>query len=525
GTGGQGAVGGQAGTGGQMGTGGTGTVSSFSCDAECGASSGAMVQVSAGADLQAAIDAAAPGDTLILTAGADYVGNFVLPVKAGSSCITIRTSTPDAQLPAATRVTPADAPKLARVISPGAGLPAIRTDTGAHHYRLIGLEVLPQSSSSAVYEVIAFGGAETALADVPHHLVVDRCYVHAWPGANFKRGIALNSGNSCVIASHVSDFHSDFQDSQAIGGFNGPGPFKIYNNRLEGGAENILFGGATPTIVGVIPSDIEVRGNHLYKPLSWKAGDPSNTGYTPWVKNLFELKNARNVVVDKNLMENNWDGADQHGIAIVLTPRSEGGTAPWTTVENVTITNNVIVHVGGGVQILGTDTPPSQQANHITVENNLFLDIRADYAFDPAVVRVIQFTGVDTLTFNHNTFIYADPTYPMFRTYGDPTTAFVYTNNLVFYGEGIWSDCGTNQTALTCKLPGSQMAGNVIIGGPSSEFPTGNFFPATAAAAGLNTSTPGSTRYSDYALSASSPYLTQGTDGNPPGIDAANLGP
>ena len=54
----------------------------------------------AGGNLQAAINAANPGDTITLAAGAVYAGSFVLPAKSGSSYITIRSSTPDAQLPA-----------------------------------------------------------------------------------------------------------------------------------------------------------------------------------------------------------------------------------------------------------------------------------------------------------------------------------------------------------------------------------------------------------------------------------------
>ncbi len=41
-------------------------------------------RVPAGANLQDAIDRARPGDTLVLEAGATYVGNFTLPDKTGS---------------------------------------------------------------------------------------------------------------------------------------------------------------------------------------------------------------------------------------------------------------------------------------------------------------------------------------------------------------------------------------------------------------------------------------------------------
>src|SRR5690606_23447694 len=97
------------------------------------------------------------------------------------------------------------------------------------------------------------------------------------------------------------DFMEVGNDSQAIAGWNGPGPFKIVNNYLEGAGENIMFGGATPRIEGLVPADIVIRGNHFHKPLRWRIGDPSYEGI-PWsVKNLFELKNARRVVIDGNI--------------------------------------------------------------------------------------------------------------------------------------------------------------------------------------------------------------------------------
>ena len=56
--------------------------------------------VAAGGDLQAALDAAQPGDVITLAAGATFVGNFVLRNKgASTTSITIRSATPDSQLP------------------------------------------------------------------------------------------------------------------------------------------------------------------------------------------------------------------------------------------------------------------------------------------------------------------------------------------------------------------------------------------------------------------------------------------
>jgi hypothetical protein len=496
----------------------------LNCDPiNCGTAGGSTVPVNSGGDLQAALDSASPGDTLVLEAGATFTGNFVLPNKTGTGCIVVRTSTQDSNLPEGVRVTPADASKLARVVTPGNGLPALRTETRAHNYHLIGLEIMPESPTSEVYDLISLGGGssvQTTLDEVPRDIIIDRCFIHAWPDANFKRGIGLNSAHTCIISSHISDFHSDFQDSQAIGGYNGPGPFRIINNRLEGGAENIMFGGGVPSINGLVPEDIIIRGNHFFKPLVWKADDPGNTGYTPWVKNLFEIKNGRNVTLEGNLLENNWVGADQHGFAVVLTPRSEGGAVPWAVVERVRIRSNIFRHVGGGVAILGQDTGgSSQQTNQIYIENNLFEDIRQDYALD--IVRVIQFTGTAGVTANHNTFVYAPGSWPMLRGYGDQTTNFVYTNNIIEYREGFWADCGTDNQAIACITPGAVFEGNVIIGGPQANFPAGNFFPAALGDVGFVDYANGASDYHNYGLAASSAYAGAGTDGTDPGFDPA----
>src|SRR5207245_2741765 len=102
---------------------------------------GTLRTVNAGGDFQAALNAAQPGDVITLEAGATFTGNYTLPNKSGSGWIIIRTSAPDASLPPpGTRITPAYASALPKVVSPNSAA-AIATLAGAHHYRLIGLEV------------------------------------------------------------------------------------------------------------------------------------------------------------------------------------------------------------------------------------------------------------------------------------------------------------------------------------------------------------------------------------------------
>ena len=55
---------------------------------------GATLTVKSGSSLQAALDAAKPGDTILLQAGATFTGNFVLPKKAGKATPTSRSGVP-----------------------------------------------------------------------------------------------------------------------------------------------------------------------------------------------------------------------------------------------------------------------------------------------------------------------------------------------------------------------------------------------------------------------------------------------
>src|SRR5215468_6013448 len=89
----------------------------------------ATISVPSGGDLQQAINAAQPGDTIALAPGAVYSGAFTLVAKSGDTPITIRTAG-DAGLPGdGARISPAHAPALA-VIRQASSSPAIQTSPG-----------------------------------------------------------------------------------------------------------------------------------------------------------------------------------------------------------------------------------------------------------------------------------------------------------------------------------------------------------------------------------------------------------
>ena len=97
---------------------------------------GRVVHVKAGQSLQAAIDAAQPGDRITLEPGAVYQGPFHLPRKADDQWIAIASASEQLP-PRGQRVTPADARLMPKLTATGDFV--IEALPGAHHYRLVGL--------------------------------------------------------------------------------------------------------------------------------------------------------------------------------------------------------------------------------------------------------------------------------------------------------------------------------------------------------------------------------------------------
>ena len=232
----------------------------------------ATISVAAGGDLQAAINTAQPGDVIALAAGATFTGNFVLPNKGSSTQpITIRSAALDSSLPPlGVRMTPAYAALLPKLKS-GNTAAALRTASAAHHWTLMFLEF--QANYRGYNSIIDLGAGDstqTLLTQVPHHLILDRIYVHGDPIMGQKRCVGLNSSDTTVINSYVSDCKAIGQDAGALGGWNGPGNYLIENNYLEASTENVIFGGADPTIPNLVTTNVVFRGNYVSKPIAWR---------------------------------------------------------------------------------------------------------------------------------------------------------------------------------------------------------------------------------------------------------------
>jgi len=464
--------------------------------------------VPAGGDLQAALTNAQPGDVILLEAGATFSGNFTLPAKEGTSFITLRTASQTDAVPDGTRLSPERASQLAKLRSPN-NQPALQTAPGAHHWRILLLEF--QANAGGVGEILALGSgsnAQTSLASVPHDLVVDRCYIHGDPAVGQKRCVALNSAATTISNSYIADCKAKGQDAQAIGGWNGPGPFTIANNYLEGSGENVMFGGADPSIPNLVPTGITVTGNTMSKPAAWRT-----QGWT--VKNIFELKNARRVTISGNVFEYNWEGG-QAGFSILFTPRNQDGSCPWCELSDITFENNVVQHVAAGISIMGFDDEhPSKQSRSITIRNNLFAHIdNQRWGGNGYFLQLL--TGTRDITVDHNTIIH-DHGSGIVVMEGPQILGFHFTNNIVQHND--YGFFGSNHSpgadSISAYLPASDITHNVLAGCDPARYPSGNTCPSLAQFKAQFVSY----EEGDYRLKTTSSWRKAATDGGTLGAD------
>ena len=458
--------------------------------------SGNTITVKRGGNFQTALDRAKAGDTIRLEAGETFEGNFVLPNKTGNEFITIRSSADDTQLPPEnTRISPKEYAAALPKISSTTTEPVINTVDGSHHYRFVNIEF--GGTKDGVGNIIKIGSStEQRIEDLPHHIEFDRVYVHSTSSQGQRRGIAANGKYIRIINSYFSGITRKGEESQAIGIWSTDGPIEIANNYLEAAAENILFGGAG-SYLKLVPTDCIVRDNHLNKPLNWR-----EEGWT--VKNLFEIKNARRVKIENNLMTNNWGDA-QDGTAILFSTHADNGKA--TIIEDIMFIGNIVRGSGNGISVAG---PEGSGGHNLVIRNNSFEDISGQ-KWD-GTGFFMKSADWDGLTIENNTIINAGT---IINAYG-PVKNFTFRNNIVFENEYGFKGDSTASGQLTIDkfFPNGTVSHNIIVGGSDLLYREKNFFISSVRQIGFI-----NTELFDYRLRSNSLYTNKGTDGKQIGAD------
>ena len=409
----------------------------------------------------------------------------------------------------------------------------MRTQNPTCGWRIVGVEIAASASAGVAGTSLNYGifwlgdggwtgGGEnqTSLATVPQQILLDRIYLHGASTTNSTRCLYLNSGNTVIRDSWLSDCHASGFDSQAILGCNGPGPYLIENNDLEGATENVMFGGCDPASSDLIPSDITFRRNYVHKLESWKG---------VWsVKNLFELKNARRVLLEANVFEHSWI-ASQVGMAIVIKSSTETCSAcTWEGTKDVTMRYNIFRYSHRGLNLQAIDgSSAGTTASHterVTVYHNLFTDIGASNGIAPSDGWLMLLThDLKDIAVQHNTFIGNTPGYGLaaYFTYSGGAAQRIELTDNVYAGQSYYAlaSDGGNHTAALVAFAGTswRFAGNAVSQiDPQfwGTYPAGNSYTDKISGLGLA---------ADGSLSSASPFRNRATDGTDPGANVPEV--
>ncbi|MGD0414424.1 MAG: hypothetical protein ABSA80_03625 [Terriglobales bacterium] len=535
-------------------------------------SPGKQIRVNANSDLAEALEGVPCGGTLLLEAGASFtVREFPRKNCDDLHYITVRTDTPDSKLPPeGTRISPAwggvaslpDRPPYAQPAGGAAKLMATIVDKSeggilfGDHYRFIGIEWAPLEGRPLGRLLWAKDG---------DHLIFDRNWVHGIDGVGLGHGLTIkNSPYVAVIHSYFNSFTciaggGICTDAAAIGGGNDDLPthtLKIVDNFLESSGQNVFFGGGPAS---VHTEDIEIRRNHLFKPMFWNRSSPDHREPTPIVKNLFELKHARRLLFEANYLENSWPGFSQVGAAILLTPAANKqpgpGPCPDCAVTDVTIRYVWVRKVNQVFQManpMGYLKP--QPGNSYSIHDVVAEGLGYPECGKGCPVAMNQMAGavggspkesvMHDVAIDHITYVSMAVPVELLILKGppakDPDTPQMYnitwTNTIGDVGTyGLWPSGGSpeqncanfkgatpSSRIANCWKSGSAFQGNVLAGGTSihgqrPDWPEGNFMAGGLDSIGfvkLNGGLDG-----DYHLATSSKFKGKATDGRDPGAD------
>lgn len=323
---------------------------------------------------QQALNTAAAQDsaTVLIDPGLTITGSFLLPARSDKPGWVYIASAAvyDGTFPKApgVRVTPTDAPYMPVLQTPSGGSASVfNTVVGANHsarYRLVGLAITTSVTSGSVTHLVEFNYSPTVTAHCTEDGGVDRCYIYGRPKVNgVKVGVELDCARGFVVDSWIAGIADpNNMDSQAIVALGTPGPLLIHNNYLEAASENVLVGGANQT--GRRPEDLTFTRNHVRKPLSW-------VGVIGGIKNLFELKIGNRILIEGNVLENAWRGA-QSGDAFVFKSSGQGGNEPYHQTSNVTVRYNKIRNVETYLRVNAAPTVSTPITSQVHFHDNLF---------------------------------------------------------------------------------------------------------------------------------------------------------
>lgn len=306
----------------------------------------APIPVRPGDDVQHAIDAAPAGAVLAFEPGS-------YRLAAGITISKALTLEPTVDVPPGRRARTFDAVTIV-----GSGTdPTVTIPAGTVGATLLGLTI---THTNADQTLVDDRGTGTRL---------DRCALLGDPVHGQHRGLAANGQETVVVQCLIDDCFAFGRDAQAIMGWDGTRTLLVTDCYLAGGAETVMFGGADSLSADRIPQHITIEHSTLTKNPAWFAAGAQ-------IKNALEIKCGIDIEVSDCVLEYAGTAAGQGGYLILVTPRNQDGTAPWSCIQDVVLTNLTGRFASGVLNILGTDNEqPSGRTTRVTLQDSTFTDI------------------------------------------------------------------------------------------------------------------------------------------------------
>lgn len=464
---------------------------------------GSTFTVNAGQSVQTAINnaAAANGNLtheVVLQAGATFNENLILPVKSsGTGWVIIRTANLAGiavQRQRIIRATHAAAmPKIQLSPAPI----GVDTDAGANHFRFIGIEFIVVGGSGSPTGFRMFSGFTSNVADIPHHIVLDRCIFRNTFTTHKLVALQGGAGTAVIDSSLVLNPAQD-GDSNALWLYDGPGPMKVVNNDIAGLGEVVFFG-AAGYAAGFLPQDIEFRRNLVRaEPIVATPG-----------KNLIEFKQGLRIWFQGNIVQDGSMIGQSYNI--MMSPQDEGIVGPTAVVDDILWEYNLFRRLRAGFALSGQGFGQTGVHMHRVAIRHNFIDSVGDYGGSGH--QAVYNNGTDQVTVDHNTVRNGGGNGVRFEG-GAPNTNWIHRNTIVQNDVVSAAGGGTGTTALNTHTTGRVFNKNVLVGAVGTYTGTDlsqNFFPGSIS---LNP---------DGSLPVGSPYKNQATDGTDIGADFTTL--
>jgi hypothetical protein len=265
--------------------------------------------------------------------------------------------------------------------------------------------------------------------------------------------------------------------------------------------------GAAAQWNGELPSDIQIRQNTFDKPMGWKALMGTNQPKA-WI----EIKLADGLIIDGNVFQG-------YPSTVGATIKNQAGSAPWSTVRDVAVTNNRFTSFSYPfIFNLLDELRVSTEGKNIIIANNLCTGAGGSRYYGISS-KFLQLASGDNVQVYHNTCFQESDIVG-----GIPTTRnFVFRDNITNYGT-YGMNCMAPGGFNRC-WPGLKMMNNLVVDTRMDKtsrltdyYPANNYFLSSLNDIGLSDPWGG-----NYSLSSGSRYKNKASDGTDPGVDVDAL--